>query len=141
MEVTFFISSASRAAGVMQYDDIPTEPIGEPLSMTSTQPLVALAQAVGGEARGAGSLRPLRDATCQSYPIVHFEPTVVRALASLKDSEIDPVAGQWLELANWEDGEIDLYELSQCVEELRAGLGRVRDLGERLYILLEEKAW
>ncbi len=141
MEATFFISSAGRAAGVMQYDDIPTEPIGEPLSMMSTQPLIALARAVGGEALEAGSLRPLRDATCQSYPIVQFEPAVVRALATLKDSDIDQIAEQWLELANWEDGEIDLYELSQCVEDLRAGLGRVRDLGERLYILLEEKAW
>ncbi len=141
MEATFFISSANRAAGVLQYDDIPTEPIGEPLSMTSTQPLVALARAVAGEERVASSLRPLRDATCQSYPIVQFEPVVVRALATLKDSEIDPVAELWLSLANWEEGEIDLYELSQCVEELRAGLGHVRDLAERLYILLEEKAW
>lgn len=141
MEATFFISKPAQAAGVLQYDDIPTEPIGEPLSMESTAGLAALARAVMGEDADAAGLRPLRDATCQSYPIVSFEPPVIRAIAQLKDSEIDEVAERWLEIAPWDDGEIDVYELSQCLEELREGLGRVRGLGERLYILLEEKAW
>ncbi len=141
MEATFFISHPRGAAGVLQYDDIPTEPIGEPLSMPSTANLIALAHAVLGEEAAGVALRPLRDATCQSYPIVSFEPAVIRGLATLKDSEIDEVAERWLEFSNWDDGEIDVYELSQCVEELRAGLAEVRDLGERLFILLEEKAW
>jgi len=141
MEATFFISHPRGAAGVLQYDDIPSEPIGEPLSMSSTGNLLALARAVMGEGGQSAVLKPLRDATCQSYPIVSFEPSVVRGLAGLADKEVDEVAARWLEFSDWEDGEIDLYELAQCIEELRTGLGEVRDLGERLFILLEEKAW
>ncbi len=139
MEATFFIANPKQAAGVLQYDDIPTEVIGESIPISSPRALVALAAAVSGEPQGP--LQPLRDATCQSYPIFCFAGKIVRALASLKDGEIDPLAARWFEDAGWDEGEVDLHELGEFLQELRSGLAGVRDLGDRLFILLEEKAW
>lgn len=139
MEATFFIANQRQAAGVRQYDDIPTEPIGEPLPVASAKVLVALASALSGEPQGP--LQPLRDATCQSYPIFSFDPKVVGALVELKDEEVDAVAERWFAQACWPDGEVDLYELSEFLQQLRGSLGAVRNLGDRLFILLEEKAY
>ncbi len=139
MEATFFVSNQKQAVRVRHYDDLPVDPIGEPLSIPSTKALVALASALAGEEQGP--MRPLRDATCQSFPIFTFEPTVVRALAKLPEEKIDEIAQSWLDGANWDEGEVDLFELSDFIKELRDGLAAIRNLGEQLFILLEEKAY
>jgi hypothetical protein len=139
MEATFFVSNQKQAVRVRHYDDLPVDPIGEPLRIPSTKALVALATALSGEE--SGPMRPLRDATCQSFPIFTFEPAVVRALAKLSDEDMDEIAQSWLEGANWNEGEVDLYELSDFLKDLQEGLGAIRNLGERLFILLEEKAY
>ena len=76
MEATFFVSNQKQAVRVRYYDDLPVDPIGEPLFIPSPKALVALASALSG--REQGSMQPLRDATCQSFPIFTFEPGVVR---------------------------------------------------------------
>ena len=139
MEATFFVARHQQALGVRHYDDLPVEPIGEPLAISSFQTLAALASALCGEEQGP--MQPLRDATCQSFPIFNFEPGVVKALSNVSDADIDDIARQWLESAEWDDGDRDLYELSDFLKELREGIGAIRNLGERLYILLEEKAY
>jgi len=139
MEATFFVSNQKQAVRVRQYDDLPVDPIGEPLCIPSLKALVALASALSGEEQGP--MQPLRDATCQSFPIFTFEPGVVRALANLSEESIDEIAQSWIERANWDEGDVDLHELSNFLKELQEGLGAIRNLGERLYILLEEKAY
>lgn len=139
MEATFFVAKQQQAIGVRHYDDLPVEPIGEPLEIASCKTLVALAAAISGGEQGP--LQPLRDATCQSFPIFTFEPSVVKALTNLIEDDIDDIARLWLETAEWDGGDPDLYELSDFLKELKAGIGTIRNLGERLYILLEEKAY
>lgn len=139
MEATFFVANHREATAVRQYEDIQTEPLSEPLGIPTPATLVALATTISGA--GQAALQPLRDATCQSYPIFSFAPAVVRALRDLKEGEIDALAERWLELGGWREGDVDLYELGQVLQDLRAGLGGVRALGDRLFILLEEKAW
>ena len=90
MEATFFVAKQQQAIGVRQYDDLPVEPIGEPLEIPSFKTLVALAAAVSGDAQGP--MKPLRDATCQSFPIFSFEPSVIKALANATEDEIDDIA-------------------------------------------------
>jgi hypothetical protein len=139
MEATFFVAKQQQAIGVRQYDDLPVEPIGEPLEIPSFKTLVALAAAVSGDAQGP--MKPLRDATCQSFPIFSFEPSVIKALANATEDEIDDIARLWLDDADWDDQGPDLYELSEFLRELKAGIGAIRNFGERLYILLEDKAY
>ena len=50
-------------------------------------------------------------------------------------------ADEWLDTAPWDDGDADIYELGSFLRELQEGLGTIRNIGERLYILLEEKAY
>ncbi len=139
MEATFFVAKQQQAVGVLNYDDLPVEPIGEPLKIPSFKTLVALASAVSGGAEDP--IKPLRDATCQSFPIFSFEPSVVNALANAVEDDFDKIARLWLDTADWEDQGPDLYELSEFLKELKEGIGTIRNLGERLYILLEEKAY
>ncbi len=139
MEATFFVANQQQAIGVRQYDDLPVDPIGDPLVVQSPKALGALAAALSGAE--SGSIQPLRDATCQSFPIFTFEPSVVRALVELPEDDLDAVAQAWLDAGNWNEGETDLYELTLVLRELQEGLGAIRNLGERLYILLEEKAY
>jgi hypothetical protein len=86
-------------------------------------------------------MQPLRDATCQSFPIFSFEPAVVRTIGRYSEDDIDNVAELWLETGAWDDGDADAYELSTFLKELQEGIGTIRNIGERLYILLEEKAY
>ncbi|MFT5444099.1 MAG: hypothetical protein ACI8W3_003151 [Myxococcota bacterium] len=139
MDATFFVANQKQAVRVRHFDDLPVDPLADPLFIQSPKALTALASAVSGSQQPP--MQPLRDATCQSFPIFTFEPAVVKALSKLNDEEVDEVAERWLEAANWEDGEVDLYELSEFLKELNQGLGGVRNIGEHLYILLEEKAY
>lgn len=139
MEATFFVANHRQAVGVRSFDDLPVDPVTDPLRIPSTRTLAALAQAVLG--RDLGPMQPLRDATCQSFPVLTLEPAVVRALGRTRDEDIDEIAQRWLELGAWEDGDVDLYELSLFLKELQEGVGTIRNIGERLYVLLEEKAF
>ncbi|MFP8871511.1 MAG: hypothetical protein VCB43_08840 [Myxococcota bacterium] len=139
MEATFFIAKQQQALGVRHFDDLPVDPVTEPLCIPSTKTLAALATVVLGQEQGA--MQPLRDATCQSFPIFSFEPAVVRTIGRYSEDEIDNVAELWLETGAWDDGDADAYELSTFLTELQEGIGTIRNIGERLYILLEEKAY
>jgi hypothetical protein len=139
MEATFFVAKQQQAVGVRHYDDLPVDPIGEPLQISSFKTLLALASAVSGTEQGP--IQPLRDATCQSFPIFTFEPGVVAALAKVDEADLDGIAQLWLDTADWDDQDPDLYELSDFLRDLQSGIGTIRNLGERLYILLEEKAY
>lgn len=140
MEATFFVARHQQAVGIRHYDDLPVEPIGEPLEVVSFKTLIALTQALAGTDQ-EGPLLPLRDATCQSFPIFTFPPSVAKALANVVEDDLDDIAQVWLESADWDEEGPELCELSDFLKELKVGIGAIRNLGERLYILLEEKAY
>ncbi len=139
MEATFFIARHQQAVGVRHFDDLPVDPVTEPLRIPSTKALISLASVVLGQDQGP--MQPLRDATCQSFPIFTFEPAVVRTISRYSEEEIDDIAALWLDTSAWNDGDVDLYELSTFLKELQEGIGTIRNIGDRLYILLEEKAY
>jgi hypothetical protein len=139
MEATFFVARQQQAVGVRHFGDLPVDPVTEPLQIPSAKVLIALASVVLGQEQGP--MQPLRDATCQSFPIFTFEPAVVDTISHYSQEEIEDTAKLWLDSTAWDDGDVDLYELSLFLKELRDGIGMIRNIGERLYILLEEKAY
>lgn len=139
MEATFFVAKQQQAVGVRHFGDLPVDPVTDPLQIPSIKVLIALASVVLGQDQGP--MQPLRDATCQSFPIFTFEPAVVDTISRYSEQEIDDAARLWLDSAAWDDGDVDLYELSLFLKELQDGIRMIRNIGERLYILLEEKAY
>ena len=139
MEATFFVAKEQQAVGVRHFGDLPVDPVTDPLQIPSIKVLIALTSVVLGQDQGP--MQPLRDATCQSFPIFAFEPPVVDAISRYSEQEIDGTARLWLDSAAWDDGDVDLYELSLFLKELRDGIGMIRNIDERLFILLEEKAY
>jgi hypothetical protein len=139
MEATFFVAKQQQAVGVRHFGDLPADPVTEPLQIPSAEVLIALASVVLG--RDQGPMQPLRDATCQSFPIFTFEPAIVDTIGRYSEQEIDGTAQLWLDSAAWDDGDVDLYDLSLFLKELQDGIRMIRNIGERLFILLEEKAY
>ncbi len=138
MEATFFICRRERALGVRDIDGLPAEPVGEPLRGDATGALFALVGILTSAARGA--IQPLRDATCQSFPVWSFAPEVVDALVAMSDPDIDRVAQAWLENETSQELDADAYELSLLLGELRQELSARDDSEMELFVLLEEKA-
>lgn len=139
MEATFFVAKQEQVVGVRHCGDLPVDPIAEPLQIPTAKVLIALASVVLG--REQGPMQPLRDATCQSFPIFSFEPAVVDTISGYSEPEIEYTARLWLDSGAWDDGDVDLYELSLFLTELRDGIGKIENIDERLFILLEEKAY
>jgi len=135
MDALFFLCGREQALGVSASDDLPAEPVAEALQLDDPSPLLNLAEALGAES----AIRPLRDATCRSFPVWDLGDEVAAHIAALDDDEIDAAAERWhAKGATCLDA--DLYELSSCLGDLRDAL-HSRGAGERLFVLLEERAW
>ena len=132
MEIVFFVARPEEAQAVASSADLPGDPAAEPIAVDSPEGLVALGAALG--TTGA-VLRPLRDATCRSYPVWILSRALCERLARLDDEELDAVAGKWQPGAD-----ADWHERASCLGELRDGLSR-KAPDERLFALLEERAF
>ena len=137
MEATFFVCSRGDAIGVRSIDDLPVDPAGESLPLESTGVLSALARGLGGTA--AGKLEPLRDATCQSFPVFEFADGASAALAEMDDDAIDELGESWLADPGWQGADVDLHEATTLLVEIRQAL-RDATPETALFVLLEEKA-
>jgi len=131
----FFLTRREDALGVASSDDLPSEPVADALRLADPSPLSGLVDAVGAETR----IRPLRDATCRSFPVWELGHEVARRIAGLEDAAIDAAAERWLKHAET-SLDADLYELASCLTELRDAIRAGGD-SESLFVLLEERAW
>jgi hypothetical protein len=135
VDALFFQTRPEDAFGVASSDDLPTEPVADALRLEDSAPLLVLAQTLGVEAK----IRPLRDATCRSFPVWQLSHELTQRIARLDDEEIDAAAERWRKHS--EAGlDADLYELARCLADLRSAV-RSGAEGERLFVLLEERAW
>lgn len=135
MDALFFLARSEDALGVASSDDLPSEPVADALRLVDPSPLLGLAQALGVGAK----MRPLRDATCRSFPVWQLGREITHCIAGFDDAEIDAAAERWHKHS--ETGlDADLYELAGCLADLRDAL-RNGDTGEKLFVLLEERAW
>jgi len=135
VDALFFLIRADEAPGVASSHDLPCEPVTDALRLEDPSPLFALPSALGIEAK----IRPLRDATCRSFPVWRLGREVTDRLAALAEDEIDSTAERWLKHCETHL-DADLYELARCLAELRDAV-RNRDAEESLFVLLEERAF
>jgi hypothetical protein len=138
MDATFFTAPRHAAMGVSAWDDIPDEPAAEPIRLGDPAALSVLGSLLCPE--GSAPVAPLRDATCRSFPVWSFDPALSRRLAELDDTQIEGLAERWLEDPGCAGMEVDLYELSTLLEDLRRALRERTDPEEELFVLLEQKA-
>ena len=138
MEAIFFACTRDDAVGVRAVDDLPCDPAGESVRIESPGIITALARALCGD--DAKKVEPLRDATCQSFPVFEFASNVTRRLATLPDNQIDEVAERWFADESWQGADIDLYEISCLLSDVRQALQDPSTSGAGLFVLLEEKA-
>lgn len=135
MDALFFWARREDALGVASSDDLPVEPAADALRFDGSSPIAVL-----GEVLGVGShARPLRDATCRSFPVWELDAALLQRIEALDDSEIDGAAEAW----HAHEGsrlDADLYELACCLRDLREAI-HTGDAGEALFVLLEERAW
>jgi hypothetical protein len=131
---------AERAAslGVASWDDIPTDPIGDPVRAESPALLTSLARILGSD--GGASVSPLRDATCRSFPVWEFDRALGQRLAGLSADALEALAAEWHEAAAAAQPEADLAELQELLAEIRSALADDGAGSSFLYVLLEEKA-
>jgi len=133
MEAVFFLASRAGARGVASSDDLPDDAAASPLRMQDPSPLAGLAHLLGVGRRP----RPLRDATCRSFPVWDLGGELAARIAGLGDAEIDDLAEAWQK--HDETGlDADLYELAECLADLRDALQRGGP-DEALFALLEER--
>jgi len=138
MEALFFTATRETATRVRSVEDLEDEPAAEPLRVDSPGAVVALSVVLCGG--GRGSIKQLRDATCQSFPVWSLSAGFANALSSIGDEDIDSIAEAWLEKAGGAEIEADLYELTNCLTDLRRASALARDGGEQLFVLFEERA-
>ena len=138
MDAIFFACLREHAIGVGTADDLPCEPAGEPVRINSPGVLAALARILSGD--GASAVKPLRDATCRSFPVFEFASEVARRLAALPAPRIDETAESWLADACCQGADIDLHETACLLTDIRDALRDSETREERLFVLLEEKA-
>jgi hypothetical protein len=135
MDALFFLTRRDDALGVASSDDLPCEPVADPLRLEDPSPLAGLAEVLGADAR----IRPLRDATCRSFPVWELGAELTRRIAALGDDGIDDVAERWRKHSGG-SLDADLYEVATCLVDLR-NAARPAEAGETLFALLEERAW
>ena len=138
MQAIFFACPRADAIGVGSVDDLPCDPAGEPVRIESPGVLAALARTLGQD--DASAVRPLRDATCRSFPVFEFARGVPRALAALPEPSIDEAAENWLADESWQGGDMDLYETACLLSEIRRVLRESDSCDTGLFVLLEESA-
>jgi hypothetical protein len=135
MDALFFLARREAAAGVTCSRDLPVDPAAEPLRLEEPSPLAGLARVLGVPP----CVRPLRDATCRSFPVWELGAEITRRIAKLDDAEVDDVAERW-QKHDETALDADLYELATCLGDLREAI-RCGAEGESLFVLLEERAW
>ncbi len=91
MDALFFLTRREDALNVASSDDLPWEPVTDALRLEDPSPLVGLAEVLGVEPR----VRPLRDATCRSFPVWDLGSEITRRIAGLDDTEIEDAAERW----------------------------------------------
>jgi hypothetical protein len=137
MQAIFFRCDAADAIGIRSSDDLPSEPASDELTIGSPAALFALATALDVPPRGAW--HPVRDATCQSFPVWRVASELADALRDLPSENVDRVACAWEKATGPEALDADLFELATCVADLRQALED--GAGGPLFVLLEERAW
>ena len=143
MDAVFFIAERADACRVGSSSELLSDPVGDPLRLADPMPLVGLAEALGVEHR----VRPLRDATCRSFPVWDLGREIPIRLAVLDETEIDETAEQWHK-SYPASFDADLYELTTCLTDLREASCEVLrnamgegNSAEALFVLLEERAF
>jgi hypothetical protein len=135
MDAILFLCRREDAREVAASDDLPVEPCSDPVRVEDATPLAQLASILGVDRKP----RPLRDASCRSFPVWDLGSEITRRIAQLDDAEIDDAAERWLKDCET-SLDADLYELACCLGDLRAAI-RQGEVGETLFVLLEERAW
>ena len=138
MEAIVFSSTAARATRVRSADDLDDEFVAEPLIVSSPRVFSMLAQAAGLEV--AAALEPLRDATCQSFPVWIMAQTLSASLQGFREDQVDELIERWRGGLGDEAMDADPYELSTWLVEIQAALRESEGTDEQLFILFEEKA-
>ena len=135
MDAIFFLCPRSDAASVTCSRDLPVDPAADPIRLEEPSPLAGLARVLGASPR----VRPLRDATCRSFPVWELGDEVSSRIAALDDTELDDVAERW-QKHDETALDADLYELANCLGDLRRA---VREAGpdDALFAVLEERPW
>ena len=118
MEIVFFLARPEQARGVASSDDLPGEPAAEPVEADGPDALAGLAAAL--ELEGP-AVRPLRDATCRSYPVWRLARPLCERLARLSDAEIDAAAERWRPRAD-----ADLHERAIKIGTRKVGAAEPR---------------
>jgi len=134
MHAVFFLARREDALGVASSHDLPADPATEPLRLDDPTPLQAFGACLGESAR----LRAVRDASCRSFPVFEVTRAAARRVAALDDEAIDEAAAHWKRLAA-DRVDADPWELAGRLQDLRTAL-RTRAQGERLFVLLEDRA-
>lgn len=135
MDALFFLACREDAMGVSASDDLPSAPVANALRLENPSALRELALILEVERPP----RPLRDATCRSFPVWELGPALSNRICALSNAAIDDTAEQWQKSAET-SLDADLYELAGCLGDLREAL-RASAASESLYVLLEERAW
>ena len=133
MELVFFIALPEEAVQISTMDDLGADPAAEPIAVVGPRVLKDLMSCVVSQGSNL-RVEPLRDATCQSFPVWSIPERFCAALAPMEEEELDARA------ASWSTGsDTDPYERAMELTELRDAV-RHRSPGQRLYALLEERA-
>lgn len=135
MDALFFLARREAAVGVASSHDLPSEPAADALRLENPSALAGLAGVLGVEKR----IRPLRDATCRSFPVWDLGAELTARIGALDDAQLDAAAERW----HKNDAtclDADWSELADCLGDLRAAI-RAREWGTTLFALLEERAW
>ena len=132
MDLVFFLASPEEAGGVASSDDLPNHCAAEPIRVAGPRALLDLMGRVAPTTE-LPLARPLRDATCQSFPIWTIAESFCSALARMDEEEVDARAEGWST-----GSDTDAYERAMELMELRDAL-RERASGESLYALFEER--
>lgn len=135
MEALFFSSLPDEATTVTSSHDLPGDPISEALRIEDPSPLAGLARLMDAER----DPRPLRDATCRSFPVWALGTDLSNRIGSLGDDEIDDLAERW-QKHDEASLDADLYELASFLGDLREAVRRLEP-AESVFVLLEERAW
>lgn len=144
MEAILFCSTSAEATGIRSADDLDAEFVAEPLVVSSPRVFAILAQVAAAEGDAARhetpGLAPLRDATCQSFPVWEVSESFADSLGGLGESQVDDLVERWRSALGSETLEADPYELSTWLVELQGAWKESDRRTEGLFVLFEEKA-
>ncbi len=138
MEAIVFGSTTDLATRIRSADDLDAEFVAEPLVVSSLRVFAILARAAGLE--NAAALEPLRDATCQSFPVWIVAKALSESLVGLSADQLDDLVERWREGLGDEALEADPHELSTWLAETQEAVQESEGADEQLFVLFEEKA-